>query len=76
MIGGNVSVPDRREAEPLQNPGEASLEPASRGVWRSSRGSWRPLEPIWRPLEPIWRPKLNISMLFTTKRHIDLKKTQ
>ena len=46
MIGGNVAFPDRREAAPLQNPGEASLEAASRGRWRSSGDSWRPLEPI------------------------------
>ena len=35
-----------------------------------------PLEITWRPLELIWTPKLNISLVFTTKAHIELPKPQ
>ena len=45
-------------------------------IWRPLEIIWRPLEPTWRPLEPIWSPKLNISLLFTTNPHIELKKTK
>ena len=45
-------------------------------IWRPLEIIWRPLEPPWRPLEPIWSPKLNISLVFTTKAHIELQKPQ
>ena len=76
MRGGNVSVPDRREAEPLQNPGEASLESASWDRLRSAGGSSRLPETILRRLAVIWASNLHIVLVFTTNRHIDLTKHQ
>ena len=67
--GGNVSVPDRREAEPLQNPGEATRHSDYQPIWSPPGGHSSP--PGGRR-----SPKLNISLLFTTKPHIELQKHQ